>query len=61
MSLLILQQYQHPPDPHIIIIVHLIRVNILVTLRKTYTDTRDPDIGTTSFIDVTNANLFQIL
>ena len=61
MSLLILQQYQHPPDQYIIIIVHLILVNILVTLRKMSTDTRDPAIGMTSFIGVTNANLFQIL
>ena len=54
-------QHPHPPDPHIIIIVHSYLVIILVTLRKMYTGTREAGIGVTSFIGVTNVNLFQIL
>ena len=53
--------HPHPPAPHIIIIVLSAIVNILVTLRKMCTGTKEADISVITFIGVTNVNLFQTM
>ena len=50
-----------PTDPPIITIALSVNVNILVTLRKTSTVTREPDTGMITSLGVTNVNLFQTI